>query len=127
MATIDSHALKEMLFAGVNPASFKPYVDYSPEADAVNVYFRPDPDYSERLSEHVTLFRSVKDRSLVGCRIKGVSGIVQDAHNWLKVDHDGIQLSIIFWSFRGGVDEEKHAALQELIEKAGDLRLQPCH
>lgn len=120
--------LRELLFEGVDPSKFQPYVDYSPEADALNVYFRSDPDFSERLSEHVTLFRSIKDRSLVGCRVKGISGIIAAAHNWLKVEHDGIKLSLIFFSFRGGVDDEQeHAALDELVERAGDLKFEPCH
>ena len=119
--------LTDLLFSGVEPDRFKPYIDHSPEADAINVYFKPDADFSERLNEHVTLFRSMEDRSLVGCRIKGISGIVEDACNWLKVSHDGIQLRIVFWSFRGpAASEEELEILRELTEKAGDLKLDPC-
>jgi hypothetical protein len=120
--------LNDLLFAGVDRNRFKPYVEFSPQADAINVYFKPDPDYSERLNENVTLFRSLSDKSLVGCRIKGISGILEDAQNWLKIDHDGIQLKLIFWSFRGSADNDQvRETLEELVEGAGDLKLEPCN
>ena len=34
---------------------FQPYVEMSPEADALTFYFKPDADYSQRLTDHVTL------------------------------------------------------------------------
>ena len=53
-------------------AEFSPYVEHSTAADAINVYFNPDADYSVELCEHVTLFRSLETNELVGGRIKGV-------------------------------------------------------
>jgi hypothetical protein len=119
--------LTDILFSGVDPSRFRPFVECSPEADAINVYIKPDADYSERLGEHVTLFRSLEDKTLVGCRIKGISGIVADATNWLKIDHDGIKLKLIFFSFRGSLEtDEERETLEELVAGAGDLNLEPC-
>ncbi len=106
---------------------FRPYVEVSREADAINVYFSADADFSERMSEHVTLFRSIDTNEVVGCRIKGITGIMQDLPNFLNYDKDGVKLRVIFWSFRGEVDNEKsRKELIELADKAGDLELEPC-
>lgn len=107
--------------------AFEPYVECSQEADAINVYFKPDADYSVRMSEHVTLFRSIDTNEVVGCRIKGISGIVEDMPNFLHFDKDGVKLRLIFWSFRGEVDnEQSRRDLMELANKAGDLELESC-
>lgn len=107
-------------------ANFSPYVEFSEEADALNVYFRPDPDYSKRLTDHVTLFLSLENHRIVGCRIKGVAQILEDLPNYIDIDHGGVKLSVIFWSFRGGaVDETVRSALSELAKEAGDLVLSP--
>ena len=105
---------------------FQPYVEMSQEADALTFYFKPDADYSERLTDHVTLYRSLESNELVGCRIKGIAGILEDLPNFLHVDHQGAKLSMVFWSFRGGLDENARDAFKELAEAAGDRTLQPA-
>lgn len=106
--------------------TFTPYVEYSEQADAINVYFRGDPDYSKRLTDHVTLYLSLKDHRLVGCRIKGIAGIIEDLPNYLNIDHDGIKLSLVFWSFRGSIDDKNvQGVMRELAKEAGDLVLSP--
>lgn len=104
--------------------AFQPYVETSPEADALTFYFRPDPDYSERLNDHVTLYRSLESRELVGCRIKGISGIIEDLPNFVNVDYQGIRLSLVFLAFRGGVGEDARNVFKQLAEAAGDRTLQ---
>jgi hypothetical protein len=104
--------------------SFTPYVEFSERADAINVYFRPDPEYSKRLNDHVTLFLSLSDNRIVGCRIKGISGILEDLPNYLDINHDGVKLSFVFMSFSGGAqDEDARKAINELAKEAGDLVL----
>jgi len=105
---------------------FSPYVEYSQEADAINVYFYPDADYSRRLTDHVTLFISIDTGRLVGCRIKGIAGILEDLPNYINVDDGEIKLRLIFWSFRGSAETpEERSAFNELTQKAGDLVLSP--
>ena len=98
----------------------------SPEADALTFYFKPDADYSERLTDHVTLYRSLESNELVGCRIKGITGILEDLPNFLHVDHQGARLSMVFWSFRGGLNDEARDAFRQLAAAAGDRTLQPA-
>ena len=109
---------------------FQPYVEFSKDADALNVYFKPDADYSKRLTDHVTLFLSLDDdNDIVGCRIKGVSDILEDLPNYLHVNHGTVELSILFLSFRGGV-HQKHVrqAFNELAKKSLDSSIKvPLH
>ncbi|MDP7019151.1 MAG: hypothetical protein QGG36_25365 [Pirellulaceae bacterium] len=56
---------------------FRPYWRLSNAADAVNVYFSNERDYSQRLTDRVTVFRSIETDEIVGCRIKGVAEIIK--------------------------------------------------
>ena len=115
--------LKEYL-SQIGSVPFQPYVLISPDADALTFYYREDADYSQRLTDHVTLYRSLASNKLVGCRIKGIAGILEDLPNFLHVDHEGAKLSMVFWSFRGGLDEEARDAFNQLAQAAGDMVLQ---
>ena len=116
--------LKTFLETEGAAAEFTPYYEISQEADALTVYFKPDRDYSKRLTDHVTLFLAVETNQVVGCRIKGISGILADLPNFLSIDHGGVKLSLIFWSFRGGVtDEDVRRVLNELAEATRQMEL----
>ncbi len=109
---------------GAHPTSaFRPYVDYNRASDAANFYFKPDADYSERLTDHVTLFRSIATKELVGCRIKGIAGIMADLPNFIEVGHDGIELRVLFLPFTGE-DEAVRRQMAELAKAAGGLKLE---
>ena len=117
--------LKKILASELRDGPFQPYCVTSREADALTAYFKPDADFSQRLTEHVTLYRSLETNEIVGCRIKGISGILEDLPNFLHVDHQGAKLSMIFWSFRGGVDDANvRDAFKQLAQAAGDMPLQ---
>ena len=116
--------LKQNLETMVGNSVFRPYCILSEEADAFTAYFKGDADYSERLTDHVTLYRSLDTNEIVGCRIKAISGILEDLPNYLRVDHQGAKLSMIFWSFRGGVaDDQTRQTFKQLAEAAGDMPL----
>ncbi len=104
---------------------FAPYCDLDQDADALMVFYRPDAYFSKRLTDHVTLNLAIDDpQRIVGCRIKGVADLLADMPNYLAVDHGGIKLSLIFLSFRGGVDDDQViTAFNELARAAGDLEL----
>ena len=116
--------LKDLLEAQIGDTPFRPYVEISPESDSLTFYFKPDADYSQRLTDHVTLYRSIESNLLVGCRIKGIRGILDDLPNFLHVDHQGAKLSMVFWSFRGGLDDEARDTFKQLADAAGDMPLQ---
>ena len=114
-----------MGFLKANPAAkdFVPYCCLNEQSDALTVYFEKDADYSERLSDHVTLYRSLETNKVVGCRVKGIAGILEDLPNYITVNHDGIRLSLIFLAFRGGVDEALGETINELARAASDKNL----
>ena len=107
---------------------FVPYCYLNKDSDSLTVYFEGDADYSERVNDHLTIYRSLDTKELVGCRIKGISGIIEDMPNYLHYDRDGIQLSVLFFAFRGGLDQEKSGLLKSLADAANDknLTLEPA-
>jgi hypothetical protein len=58
--------LKNFLATQIGDAPFQPYVTVSREADALTAHFKPDADYSQRLTDHVTLYRSIDSNEIVG-------------------------------------------------------------
>jgi hypothetical protein len=122
----DTKAAELMEFLKANPPEkkFVPYTILSKKADALTVYFEGDPDYSKRLNDHVTLFISLATHEIVGCRIKGISGIINDLPNYVSVRHKGIDLSLIFLPFRGGAaDEATREALNTLAKQASERKM----
>ncbi len=116
--------LRDFLTAQIGDTPFQPYVTISQEADALTAYFKPDADYSQRLTDHVTLYRSIDTNEIVGCRIKGINGILEDLPNFLSVAHQGATLSMVFWSFRGSIDDSARETFKELVEVADTW---PCN
>lgn len=107
-----------------NPANgeFRPYCYRNKEADALTIYFRSEPDYSKRLTDHVTLYLSIESNEPVGCRIKGISGLIEDLPNFLTIDHDGRSISILFLPFWQS-NPEVRAAILKLAEQARQSNL----
>lgn len=116
-------SMRDLLDPQNTASSFEPYVEVCKEADALNVYFKNEPDFSKRLTDHVTLFLSLKDESVVvGCRIKGISSILQDLPNYIHVSGP-VNLSIIFLAYREGRDDRVRQTFNELAQQAKDLTL----
>jgi hypothetical protein len=111
-----------MKFLKENPPArqFVPYCYMDREADALTVYFEGDPDYSQRLSDHVTLYRSLETKEIVGCRIKGIADLIQDLPNYIEVKHGSIKLSVIFLAFRGGAEEHSSREINNLARAASE-------
>lgn len=104
--------------------AFQPYHLLSKEADALTVYLKPDADYSKRLSDHVTLLLSLDDSQIVGCRIKGISGILKDLPNFIQVTHEGFQLSMVFLPFLGCIrDEQGRRDFNELARQVAEQKM----
>jgi hypothetical protein len=115
-----------MKFLRDNPPAnqFVPYCHLSAESDTLTVYFEGDADYSERLNDHVTLYRSLETKELVGCRIKGIRGILEDLPNYIHVNHGRIKLQVIFLAFRGTAADKAHSeAINNLARAASEKNL----
>lgn len=118
--------LTELLEGQTCATQFRPYVELCDEADVLTFYFKPDADYSQRLTDHVTLYLSLESNELVGCRIKGIKEIIEDLPNYFHVDHEGVRLSMVFLAFRGGLDDKARDLFRQLAKAAGDRSLQPA-
>jgi hypothetical protein len=104
---------------------FRPFLVISRETDGLTAYFKFDSDYSQRLTDHVTLYRSTGSDEIIGCRIRGISRILEELPNFLHVNHQDAKLAMVFWSFCGDLDDDElRGAFRELAKAAGDLPLQ---
>ena len=114
-----------MTFLRANPPAnkFVPYCYLNKESDALTVYFEGDPDYSKRLTEHVTIYLSQDTDEIIGCRIKGIAGILEDLPNYVNVQHNGYCLSVIFLPFLGGATVEVRQAINTLARQATAKKL----
>src|SRR5260221_13328038 len=78
---------------------FVPYCYLSKEADALTAFFEGDADYSERLNSHITVYRSLATREIIGCRVKGISNILKDLPNYIRVKDGDVELKLLFFAF----------------------------
>jgi hypothetical protein len=111
-------------FLKENPPArrFVPYCYMDKKADALTVYFEGDADYSKRLCDHVTIYLSLETKEVVGCRIKGITGILQDLPNYIQVKHDSVELSVIFFAFRGGAGDNS-SPINDLARAASEHKM----
>ncbi len=112
-------------FLRENPPAkkFVPYSHLNRQSDTLTFYFEGDPDYSQRLTDHVTLFLSLETNEMVGCRVKGISGLIDDLPNYISINHGGINLSLLFFAFRGGANEDAMKAINELAREAKEREM----
>ena len=54
----------------------------------------------------------------MGCRIKGISELIEDLPNFVRVQHNGIELPVLLLSFRGGAADE---ATRDAINALGKV------
>lgn len=113
--------IKQLLSNNPPAGKFTPYSFLS--RGVLTVYFAGDPDYSEPLTDWVTLYRSIETRAIVGCRIDGAGTVIADMPLYTQAN----TLRAVLWSFRGGLSEEQRRGLNELAALAGEFAfdLQP--
>ncbi len=115
--------LERLLKERLPAKQFVPYSCFNKQSDTLTVYFEGDADYSKRLSDHVTLYLSLETDEIVGCRIKGISGIIEDLPNFIHVNHGGFKLAIVFFAFCGGAEAEARKALNDLARVANEREM----
>lgn len=106
--------------------------------DVPGVYFRGDPRLLEttygphyaplaRRRAHFTLYLSLEDDSIVGCRVKGISGILEDLPNYVQVNHGPYELSLVFLPFIGEATPDVRQSIGGLAKSAREHRLTLDH
>jgi hypothetical protein len=116
------------LEASEPPEFVAPQIRYGPKEDSLLLYFRPDASYAKRLSDHVTVFLSLKSNDLVGCQIKGLKHHLQGSgHFGVAIKKDGkIELGIYFHMLAYDVSEsESRNRLVELGQRAKGIEFDP--
>ncbi len=102
---------------------FKPYCYISEASDTLTAYFSDAADYSKRLNDHVTLYLSLDTDDIVGCRIKGIGGLLEDLPNYVEILHGEVRLSVLFLNYRGSVKQESQPTIKQLASKASECAL----
>ena len=90
-------------FANRTP-NFKPYSRYCRESDCLEIFIGGDDAYAERVDPLLTVYWSESDDdALMGCEIKGVRKLVQEAGAvGIEIGKSGkLQLSALITAYRG--------------------------
>ena len=120
---VSESALMQFLKKNAPAKKFVPYCYVNKQADALTVYFEGDADYSKRLNDHVTLYLSLETDEVIGCRIKGISGILADLPNYINITHGEVELSVVFLAFRGGAEKDVSGAMNSLARVASERNM----
>ena len=104
-------------------AEFRPYCELCEAVDALIVYFKGDADYAQRLTDDITLYRSLDTNEVVGCRIKGIKGILGANGAAIAARLDAVQRAAKTAVLAHGSDTEKEAiaALGKLLAEGGGV------
>ena len=79
------------------PRGFKPRPIYSADGDFITVYLTDEDSYAERVDELLTVYLSVEEHSLVGCKIKGVRRLLKTLGDFgVSVDGKNVSVSLLF-------------------------------
>lgn len=79
-----------------------PMPHYLLEGDQLTLFFREDLPYAERVDDLLTVYFSDETDELVGCKIKGVSLLVQNVVSIVGVQDDNIDITFLFLSAATG-------------------------
>ena len=87
-------------------APFSPVAYYEPEEDALTFYFRSDPDYAKRIDDLLTVYLSLENDQLVGCRLKGIRRIVEDIGDFgVRLTDSRVPLRLVFLALLSSVPD----------------------
>jgi hypothetical protein len=102
--------------------SSRPY--YSRDGDSLSFYFRDEASYGERVDQLLTLYRSIENKRIVGCQIKGVQCILKRLNEFgvQTKEYKTLDLRIIFLGlgYGLGADESQREAVEQLRQAAQD-------
>lgn len=112
------------------PERSLPLPTYSKLGDFLSLYFSDIPAYSERVDETLTIYRSMSDGEVVGCKIKGVSLLAQNVANIFRMQDGEVEIRLLllnaagpqkarhFYYDLGGKCEGIKVPLREILPKA---------
>ena len=111
---------------GRSTKQFAPVPHYFPDGDFVTFYTSDERCYAERVDQLLTVYYSVSNKQMIGCKIKGVCKLLATVRQFgVVVQDQGIQLGIFFLA--GALDRDmdpvRRRYYQDLTRLAKDFRL----
>ena len=103
MATVDRERFSDVLARQVATANQNegPSVNYVARGDYLTVFFNDEAYFSERIDDLLTIYRSVETKSLIGCKIKGVSILVQNVASMIDIEDDELSVNLLLLNAAG--------------------------
>lgn len=74
---------------------FKSVPHYNRLGDFLSVFFSDTPTYAERVDDVLTVYRSMTNHELVGCKIKGVSLLAENVSNLFRIEDDQVEIQLL--------------------------------
>ncbi len=111
---------------GKTAQGFEPRPYYSSDGDFLVFYLRDDEAFAERVDDLLTVYRSIKTKELVGCKIKGVLRLVQTLRNFgvsIEPEDKSLRLSLLFLSAAFGKPPECRQYYEEMGRFSKDMSL----
>jgi hypothetical protein len=102
--------------------NFNPVPHYFASGDYVTYYFRNERCYAQRVDDLLTVYLSLDNHELVGCKIKGVKHILKTAGTFgVQVDCGQVSMGFLFYfGVAGAKDEKQKQRYEELNNVAKD-------
>lgn len=116
--------MAEALAQFAKAETFRPVPFYSSEGDFLTVCLSPELYYDERIDDTLTVFRSMKSDDVVGCKLKGVSILVERVVRTVKVEDDKIALSFLLLNAVGKTDAHEEL-YYDVSERLGTVQIPP--
>lgn len=97
-------AIREVLRANPAAETFTPYVIWSRQSDSLTAYFDGAADYSEQITEAISVYRSLETREPVGFRLAGIGQVVDFCRSFLP---SPIPLNVLLLGYWGSVRDHR--------------------
>ncbi len=109
---------------GKKPKGFVSRPICSADGDFLSIHLRDEDAYSERVDELLTVYLSVENDSLVGCKIKGVRRLLKTLGDFgVGVRDEDVGLNLLFLAGAAISSPRKRARYREMGRRAGNLRI----
>jgi len=102
---------------------FTPFSYFDRDEDALIIYVDGALDYSDPITEQVTICRSIETGEPVGCTLYGITGVLQDLSYYVRISRRACELSTLLLAFRGDVDEESRRPLNKLARIVNEKKM----
>lgn len=95
---------------------------YSSDGDCLSVFFSPSLCYAKRMDGLLTVYLEEGTDELVGCKVKGVSQLIENIQTTIHIKQDGeVQFSLILLAAAGSSREKNF--MYEISQKTQGMTI----